>query len=197
MLRNPRGAMQIVAVVAFLVVGSAAWAQDSGSGGIGRDPMIITVDLWPTICPNFFSPDEYRLQDPEFPAATLGGDGFDAHNVDTGTLLLTVPGGGGRLCQELVPLTTWTEDLAAPPAGGTLCECTEDGPDGYIDVGMLFDAYELAAALGNTYPGQFIPLVLTGQMNDGSPFTGIDCVLITGTVDNNRETWGAVKALYH
>ena len=39
---------------------------------------------------------------------------------------------------------------------------------------------EIADALGEVSTGETIPLTFTGELNDGTPFDAVDCVLIVG-----------------
>ncbi len=71
------------------------------------------------------------------------------------------------------------ENVAGPIGeGADECACSETGPDGYIDLTFKIDRDDLVAALGEVYDGQIVPLSVTGQLTDGRPFEGQDCVVI-------------------
>ena len=71
------------------------------------------------------------------------------------------------------------EDVAAPvDEGAEECVCTDAGPDGYIDLTFNIDWDGMVAALGEVYDGEIVPISVNGQLTDGRPFQGTDCVLI-------------------
>jgi len=58
------------------------------------------------------------------------------------------------------------------------CDCTTEGPDGYIDLVLKFDTQKIVTALGGLYDGDELLLTLTGEALDGTPIGGTDCVVI-------------------
>jgi hypothetical protein len=72
------------------------------------------------------------------------------------------------------------EDVATPVENGEKCECTTDGPDGYMDLTLKFKKKDIFSVLGSVSKGDVIPLKITGSLLDGTEFEGIDCVLIVG-----------------
>jgi hypothetical protein len=135
------------------------------------------------------------------PVAVLGTEAFDVADIDVSTLLL----------EGVVPLRSNLEDVAAPVlndgseknrgrGAGSFqdldtsaendgsCECTTAGPDGYTDLTLKFQKSEIVAALGAAAPGNVIPLTLTGELNDGTPFEAVDCVAIVGGGNGEEES---------
>ena len=53
-----------------------------------------------------------------------------------------------------------------------------DGADGFDDLSLKFDTQAIVAALGVVYDGEQKVLTLTGNLNDGTPIKGKDCVVI-------------------
>jgi hypothetical protein len=70
------------------------------------------------------------------------------------------------------PLRWAWEDVAAPfePFIGKedcFADCNEEGPDGYPDLTLKFDAQEVVAALGEVEDGDCLVLQLTGSLTGG------------------------------
>lgn len=155
-----------------------------------RDTRDVFVDIKPQSCPNPLnvkgSRDEeidsrtaFKIDPTDtpldraavFPVAILGTHDFDVRQIDPCTILLAG-----------VPALRWNyEDVSTPmPEDAEECECHTDGADGFEDMTLKFDKASIIAALGAVEDGDLIPLVLTGEMFDGTPIEGSDCVLIRG-----------------
>jgi len=75
--------------------------------------------------------------------------------------------------------TQCIEDVASPIANREHeCDCTVAGADGFDDLTLKFDTQEIVASLGSITDGDEVSLTLTGNLNDGTPIKGIDCVVI-------------------
>ncbi len=71
------------------------------------------------------------------------------------------------------------EDVATPVLDAqNNCNCTTQGPDGYIDLALKFDTQEIVKAIGDCSDGELLQLVLTGRLTDGKKIEGPDCVRI-------------------
>ena len=57
-------------------------------------------------------------------------------------------------------------------------DCSEEGPDGFQDLTLKFDAQDVIAALGDVDDGDCRVVQLTGTLVDGTPIVGEDVVLI-------------------
>jgi hypothetical protein len=84
--------------------------------------------------------------------------------------------------EGVAPIRSNWEDMAAPaPDTGDACECTTDGPDGYTDLTLKFNAQDIVAAFGEVADGDELELFLTGALAEafgGIPIEGSDCVVI-------------------
>jgi hypothetical protein len=130
-------------------------------------PPIITVelDIKPTSCPNPLNVKSKGV----LPVAILGTDEFDVSTVDRTTVKLEgVPAWGGIL-----------EDVATPvEPSDDICECTEEGPDGYMDMTFKFPRQAVIDSLGEVEDGEMVVLTLKGQTYEGVAIEGQDCVRI-------------------
>ena len=124
-----------------------------------------SVDIKPQSCPNPLNTRSGGV----LPVAILGTDEFDVYDGDPSSVSL-----------EGVPALRWAyEDVAAPVAAGMdVCDCTAEGPDGYMDITLKFDKQEIVAALGEVTDGEYRALTLEGETYDGVPVFGQDCVWI-------------------
>ncbi|MFH1893187.1 MAG: FlgD immunoglobulin-like domain containing protein [Candidatus Zixiibacteriota bacterium] len=111
------------------------------------------------------------------PVAILGTEDFDVSEINVTTVLL----------EGVSPLRNGYEDVSTPVGeDADECECTEAGPDGFTDVTLKFDKTEVVTALGEINVGDVIPLEITGQLLDGTSFSGTDCVVIVGNPNAAR-----------
>lgn len=125
----------------------------------------VDFDIKPTSCPNPLNVKANGV----LPVAILGSLNFDVNDIDLTTLQL-----------EGVPaLRSDIEDVTGPVSDSEDdCECTTDGPDGFEDLTIKFDNRAIASALGVVIDGEQVQLNITGALKDGTPISGIDCVLI-------------------
>jgi hypothetical protein len=128
----------------------------------------------------------------------VGDEDFDVNRIDNNSLLLLVPGGGGlrNRCGEIPPLWVGYGDVATPYTGPDSCGCTSGGADNWTDLQMTFSEDEIAEALGGVQPGEQVKLYITGSLDDGTPFVGLDCLLIVGPSAIEPSPWGSVKSDY-
>ncbi len=197
-IRNLIPAWSLIAVgLAFALTsssGSLGAAVDSGEGAFSGD-LQVSFDIKPTSCPNPVNPP--GVLSPEFPTAILGTDEVDAMAIQPSSLLLVLPGGGGlRGTTEIPPIATNIEDVATPYLGGEECGCTEEGPDGFDDLTVHFDADLVLAALAGIPPGVEVQICIIGTLIDGTPFEGCDCVFVVGPVSVDASSWGQIKSSY-
>ncbi|HPM36898.1 MAG TPA: kelch repeat-containing protein [candidate division Zixibacteria bacterium] len=174
-------------------------------GGLGYDPSVlntveayeissvaVAVDIKPGSCPNPLNLRPYREEIPEpadnesgatgrldkqgprppravLPVAILGTAEFDPTMIDWTTVMLA----------GVSPIRFSLDDVATPvPADAVQCQCTTAGPDGYTDMTLKFYRDQIIAALGQVYAGDTVALALTGNLLDGTPIEGTDCVHI-------------------
>jgi hypothetical protein len=114
--------------------------------------------------------------------------------------------------QGVAPLHYSYEDVSRPVVDPIdVCDCTADGPDGYLDLVLHFDVQAILATLPDWASGDmaqqpltlaepphlglqyivFLPLMsktpppreqyiltLTGNLGEGAPIRGQDCILL-------------------
>jgi hypothetical protein len=104
--------------------------------------------------------------------AVLGTKDFDVTMIDTDSLSLA----------GVAPLRVDLEDVATPFEpflGKNNCdECTEDGPDSFLDLTLKFDVQAIVAKIGNVEDGNCLALSLEGKLLDGTTIVGEDVVVI-------------------
>ncbi len=151
------------------------------------EPLVIEagMDIRPGSCPNPFNMialDFAAGDNPKkggvLPVAILGGEGFDAGDIDIATVRL----------EGVAPLDKEAqyEDVSRPVADASPCACTTDGGDGYLDLSLKFSNQEIALALAAAGPlvrGETRALTLTGSLADGTAFEAGDCVVFVGNPD--------------
>jgi hypothetical protein len=135
---------------------STAWALLTLERAVPPRP--VPVDIKPTSCPNPLNVGKRGV----LPVAILGTEGFDVSRVDPATVEL----------EGVSPLRWAWEDVATPfePFIGKedcFADCNEEGPDGYPDLTLKFDAQEVVAALGEVEDGDCLVLQLTGSLTGG------------------------------
>jgi len=125
-------------------------------------PYEVSLDIKPGSCPN---PINTRARG-VLPVALLGTADLDVYNIDVESLRL----------EGVAPIRADFEDVATP-FEGELCGCTEDGPDGWLDMTLKFSVQEIIGAIGPSPTGDRV-LTLTGMLLDGREIEGMDCVVI-------------------
>jgi hypothetical protein len=76
---------------------------------------------------------------------------------------------------------------------GEDCACTTEGPDGIDDLTMKFRTEEVVAVLGALAPGEIRELTITGQLLDGTPFEGTDCIIVVGGSSGHEDDPGRMQ----
>lgn len=152
------------------------------------------LDIKPGSCPNPFNIKLFDYVGGEnenkggvLPVAMLGSGEFDVYDVDVSTVRL----------EGVCPLPTGIgyEDVSRPIVDGYVCQCTDEGPDGYLDLTMKFNSLEIAAAILECAPpvlGDRMMLTMTGELTDGTHFAATDCIVLVG---DKKEKDNAPKLL--
>lgn len=178
--------------------------------GIGRNPsrdyeawmvQIIQTgiaspfDIKPGSCPNSFN----RASRGNTPAAIAGTNELDVRLIDVECIQLwRADGVGGAVAPLSGPPgpRIRVEDVATP-FDGEPCDCHELEGDGVDDLSMKFDTQALVAELelSGLPSGALVELVISGQMLDGTNFSGVDCIRLVppnggglGLASNDGET---------
>jgi hypothetical protein len=180
---------------AFALLGFLLFAGPLHAGEI-----VLPYDIRPGVCPNDFAtgggweaPGIETLH-----TAVLGTADFDVNQINQQGLVIVVPVGGGIGDIEVPAYSVYLEDVATPVDDDTNCNCTDEGPDGFLDLVVRFDQDAMIDALGHCgHPGDEVVLCLRGVLNDETPFHGCDCIeLIGGPLATGPGTWGQTKAEY-
>ena len=138
-------------------------------------PTAESIDIKPGSCPNSFKGKRGVL-----PVAVIGTADLDVTDIDLSSLALSRADGGGGFVAPLEgprgPRSRF-EDVATP-FGGEVCDCHDLEGDGILDLSLKFDTEALALALdlGALPDGDLVELVVTGNLLDGTPIEGSDCV---------------------
>jgi hypothetical protein len=132
-------------------------------GNVVKD---VSVDIKPRSCPNALN----LVRKDMLPVAILGTADFDVKTIDPTTVNL----------KGVAPLRwSFIKDVATPyePFVGKtdIHQCNTLGPDGYLDLMLMFDTEEVAAAIGDF---DVVILELGGQLRDGTEIKGEDSALI-------------------
>ncbi len=126
----------------------------------------VAVDIHPGSCPNPLNVHKKGV----VPVAILGTADFDVVDIDPASVEL----------EGVAPLRWAVEDVSTPFDGDLVdrYSCTEDGPDGFDDLTLKFDAQQVAAALGPVADGDVLTLTLTGSTTYNIAIEGQDIVFI-------------------
>jgi hypothetical protein len=131
----------------------------------------VPLDIKPMSCPNPINLKDRGV----LPVAILGTADFDVTTIDPASVRL----------EGIAPLRWALEDTATPfePFLGKCdaYDCTEAGPDGYLDLVLHFKAQEVVAALGEVSDGEVLVLQVIGNLMEdygGLPIIGEDVVWI-------------------
>jgi sugar lactone lactonase YvrE len=126
----------------------------------------VMVDIKPGSCPNPVNVKSKGV----LPVAVLGTADFDVTKIDPASIRLA----------GVAPLRSSCEDVAAPASDINDCNCTEAGPDTFIDLTLKFETQDIVEAIGDVDNGDTVTLNLTGVLMDETPIEGTDCIVIVG-----------------
>jgi hypothetical protein len=146
----------------------------------------VDVDIKPGSCPNSYNRDGNGM----LALAVVGTNDLDVDDIDLSTLeIARVDGLGGSLAPHEGPPGPGSEiEDAATPFPGEACDCHELTGDGILDLSLKFRTQDLVAALelDDASPGDLVALAVRGNLLDGTPFVGSDCVRLVppGTPPN-------------
>jgi hypothetical protein len=129
-------------------------------------PVAVGVDIKPGSCPNPLNVMSRGV----VPVAVAGANDVDVNTIDMASIRLAGVG----------PIRSSYEDVATAATDANECECTEEGPDGHVDLTLKFETRELVGALGELSDGDVLTLRLTGVLQDGTPIEGADCIVVRG-----------------
>ena len=133
----------------------------------------VTVDIKPGSDPNSVNLNGNGV----VPIGIFGAAGFDVHDIDVATVLAGVDSNDDGVVDP---------DGAAPVHTGHIEDLDGDGLD---DVVFHFREHQLGIQIdtpGNT----IVPILITGQLTDGTDWAGTDVVRITPNNDKSRGKGG-------
>jgi hypothetical protein len=129
------------------------------------------VDIMPGVCPGVLNITEQGL----LPIAILGTQDFNVTIIDPSTVRLMREGSTGII----QPFRWNVSDMATAPLidSGESCNCYVAVADGYGDLILEFDIYELVQLLElQSLSGDNVVLNLTGTAQNNSTVEGSDCL---------------------
>ncbi len=135
-------------------------------------PLEVAVDIKPGTCPNPLNLSSRGV----LSVGVLGTDSFEVSQIDIATVRLA----------GVAAIRSSFENVSSPVVDGNDCECGETSADGFMDLALKFKADQIVEALinigGELEKGELWELDLTGQLLDGTPIEGSDCVALVGNV---------------
>ncbi|MFH1371799.1 MAG: PKD domain-containing protein [Planctomycetota bacterium] len=140
--------------------------NDSTLTIIPQPALQVLVDIKPGSCPNPVNVKSSGV----LPVAILGTNDYDVTTIDATFIRLA----------GVEPLRSSFEDVAGPAADSNDCNCTSDGPDGFLDLTLKFKTERIVEAIGDVNEGDVLTLELTGVLIGERPIEGADCILIRG-----------------
>jgi hypothetical protein len=172
---------------------STAWALLTLERAVPEFQIDVPFDIKPTSCPNPLNVKEKGV----LPVAILGTEDFDVTRIDPASVRLFRPVVEGEPTL-IAPLRWSLEDVATPYEPFVekpldIYACTEDGPDGFMDLTLKFSAPEVSAELGSAEDGEAVRFIATGNLKEehgGTPFVGEDIVRMLVKKDKTAETAG-------
>ena len=105
------------------------------------------------------------------PAAILGTGDFDVSEINPVSLKI----------MGVSPIRWNYEDVSTPVYEPSYeCECNDLGGDDFTDLTIKFDEWDVVNGIGEVSVGDTVVLTITGELYDGTPIEGSDCVVIVG-----------------
>ncbi|MCB2203702.1 DUF4397 domain-containing protein [bacterium] len=137
------------------------------NGTVVELPLSVYVDVMAGGCPNPFN---VRAQG-KLPVSVLGTSWFDVSNIDATTVRLNgvAPTGSPAAGDVAMPY------MAMPMDCG---DCSSVGMDMINDWTFKFERPYVTSTLGAVSNNDCVPVVVTGQLNDGRAFIGSDVLRI-------------------
>ncbi len=162
----------VVAFTTLIILGTVSWSANYPTSSV--PPTIIApVDIKPGYCPNPL--EVYGSGDVS--VAILGTEELDVTEIARDSVRL----------QEIPPLRSEQRDVAKPfrlykwqVSGNKVKEdyCTDEGPDGKLDLVLYFSKEEILKAVGSTRDGDVLLLRVTARHKSGALIVGQDVVVI-------------------
>jgi hypothetical protein len=138
-------------------------------------------DIKPGGCPNSMNRTPLGI----LTTALVSADGFDPTQIELSSIRLSREDGVGGIVlpqpEQPGPSPFVLDDLATMFEGFS-CDCHDLAGDGIVDLQLKFRNDQLVPAMDLlTLPhGTLIPLEVSGEFLDGTPFSASDCVRLVG-----------------
>ncbi|MHC4444014.1 MAG: lamin tail domain-containing protein [Planctomycetota bacterium] len=134
----------------------------------------VDLDIKPGSCPNPLNTNTQGKG--RLPMAILGTEDFDVNDIDLGSI---------SIADVVFPQKPPSVEDVSTPVNEDECTCQEVDPDGYADLVIHFSRREVIVALGleAMAPGTEVPITVTGELLNGTPFEATDCVILVGRED--------------
>lgn len=156
-----------------LIVGATSYERNIGGAYVfayEKPSVAVSVDIKPGSCPNPLNVKSKGV----LPIAILGTEDVNVIDIVPTSIAFSI----GEVSIDAIRHSY--EDVAAPVTDTNDCNCTEDGPDGFLDLTLKFKTQEIVNAIGEVNDGDILTLELTGVLFGERPIEGADCVLIRG-----------------
>jgi len=162
----------IVAITTLIILGTVSWSADYPTTSV-PPTMIAPVDIKPGYCPN--------------PLEVYGSGDVSVAILSTKELDVTEIARYSVRLQEIAPLRSEIRDVAKPfrlykwqISGDKVKEdyCTDEGPDGKLDLVLYFSKEEILKAVGSTRSGDVLILRVNARHKSGAPIVGQDVMVI-------------------
>ncbi len=144
--------------------------------GVNCHTTKVHVDIKPGLCPNYLN----LKVNGNIPIAILGAKDFDVKSIDPASVRLGYNG------SQISPVGFYYADEATP-FNGTLCDCTDKGSDGMLDLILEFSIPEIDRSLNLPVSADHsvkLPLTISGVLYKEygtKRISGQDCVQIPCT----------------
>lgn len=162
----------VVAFMTSIILGTVSWSAGYPTSTV-PPTMFVPVDVEPGYCPNPFKVSGGGVVS----VAILGTDRLDVNDIATDSILL----------REVLPVRSEKKDVATPYrlyrwwTGDKEVKadyCTDQGPDGRLDLVLYFNKEDILKAVGSTRSGDLLVLKIIARSKSGVPLMGQDVAVI-------------------
>lgn len=163
----------VVALATVLIIGTVSWSASFRTSTV-PPTMYVPVDVEPGYCPNPFKVYGGGVVS----VAILGTDRLDVNDIAIDSIRL----------REVLPVRSEKKDVATPYrlyrwwiTGNEEVKadyCTDQGPDGRLDLVLYFNKEDILKAVGATRSGDLLVLKVIALHKSGAPLMGQDVAVI-------------------
>ena len=163
----------VMTLATVLIMGTVSWSRSFRTATV-PPTMFVPVDVEPGYCPSHFE----VYGNGEVTVAILGTDRLDVNDIAIETIRL----------RQVLPVRSEKKDVATPYrlyrwwiTGNEEVKadyCTDQGPDGRLDLVLYFDKEDILKAVGATRSGDLLVLKVIARSKSGVPLMGQDVAVI-------------------